>query len=803
MGSAGIFEEVAMKRHLMRITGILVILLMAGAASAGTWSVNKFFYEPDLGARGATEKSTFDTGLQKADAHLGKYKTLGDPSYSTLAEALTTIGSSTQVTLTVPAGAVPVNANTTIPGNIHLRVLKGADFQVANGVTLTIKGAIEAGPYQIFSWTGTGKIDLSDTTTRECSLTWWGAASGTSGNISAALLKATESIGGHNGQWLSLPKGIWRIATPTVIHPPGPGFRLYGQSMFDTQIMCDVGSGNVALTIGDISQPAINGNLEIGRLTFIGAANSCTNALKLIHQHDCHLDDINFWVGSTDYALYIDGCIWARGYVHVLSATYEYWDASKCAKPQNGILVDTSTYPYQSNVLDLRVRIGGVNGVGVKLDGTNYIGAVSRLTGSIEGYGSKPLWVLKNSLVSLKDLYIEGTGTEVLLDSCSNTEIQNLLINDGTCDLHFQNCQRSSLDKFSVTTLTIDADCRGVSVGSGTISAFNGLRDYAPDTQYQGSLINGNGGSDVCYGTKGHDGQNLFYNSLFTRWQSDRPDGGWSKDTHNNWTQCGTGLADTTNHNTQYCAKIVISGGDPWVNFSFDANQIQQMLGHWVNLSWWIKPAAGQNITNFPLVFFYPTYPDWQANTAYRIGDACKASGTMFVAVQAGTSGSSAPTWPANIGDRVTDGTVVWSRQNDGGTNNPTNILTANDIGKWKLIRLDAYVPRNATGGGGFFTFYRQAGGSDSTFYIAEPSVMTGRLGPRSSVPAQNEFQDSIQLGPIKITHGTVAAGAPTGWRKRGDWHLYDNPSPGQPPGLVCTADGSPATWKNMGNLGN
>ena len=77
-----------MKHQFIRITGIFCFLLLAAAAMAGTWSANNFFYQPALDARGATEKNNFDTGLNRVDAHLSQHKTLGDPGYSTLAEAL-------------------------------------------------------------------------------------------------------------------------------------------------------------------------------------------------------------------------------------------------------------------------------------------------------------------------------------------------------------------------------------------------------------------------------------------------------------------------------------------------------------------------------------------------------------------------------------------------------------------------------------------------------------------------------------------------------------------------------------------
>jgi len=56
----------------------------------------------------------------------------------------------------------------------------------------------------------------------------------------------------------------------------------------------------------------------------------------------------------------------------------------------------------------------------------------------------------------------------------------------------------------------------------------------------------------------------------------------------------------------------------------------------------------------------------WAASTAFSVGDIRRASeqqpsGLFFRCSTAGTSGSSEPSWPNNIGDTVTDGTCVWT----------------------------------------------------------------------------------------------------------------------------------------------
>ncbi|MGQ9688686.1 MAG: hypothetical protein ACUVXF_07885 [Desulfobaccales bacterium] len=138
---------------------------------------------------------------------------LGEQGYATLSEALATIGS-TQTTLVLPAeaGAIAVTSDTTIPANIRLKVENGAYFQISDGVALTINGSIEAGPYQIFSWSGTGKAVLTDSPTKEILLQWFGAQSGTDYDCAPAFVKVLETTT-NNSKTIRLTKGVWRIAS--------------------------------------------------------------------------------------------------------------------------------------------------------------------------------------------------------------------------------------------------------------------------------------------------------------------------------------------------------------------------------------------------------------------------------------------------------------------------------------------------------------------------------------------------------------------------------------------------------------
>jgi hypothetical protein len=143
-----------MKKVSAWFLGWSAALTLTCVAYAGTVTPNGFIYKPDLGARGAEEKASFDAGLERLDARLGKQIWIGDPHFGpTFQDALTAIGS-TNATLHVPKGTYTIAADLTVPITLALRVEKGAEFSVAAGKTLTINGPLEAGAYQIFSGSG-------------------------------------------------------------------------------------------------------------------------------------------------------------------------------------------------------------------------------------------------------------------------------------------------------------------------------------------------------------------------------------------------------------------------------------------------------------------------------------------------------------------------------------------------------------------------------------------------------------------------------------------------------------------------
>ncbi len=242
------------------IAGIMTIFLMLGSycpVLAGDWTSHGFIYKPSLGARGNVEKNRYDSGLDRVDARLSKEIWVGDPNYgTTLQDALTAI-SGTQAILRVPAGTHSIGANLNVPSNVTLRVERMATLAIPAGVILTINGGLEAGPYQIFSCTGTGKVVFTRPHgARELYPQWWGAKADGATDDTAALQAMINCSVDSVGVPMFLPGGVYKISDTLKLNPGEnfAGFTLRGAGS------CASGAGFSttidATSFGD--RPAIN-----------------------------------------------------------------------------------------------------------------------------------------------------------------------------------------------------------------------------------------------------------------------------------------------------------------------------------------------------------------------------------------------------------------------------------------------------------------------------------------------------------------------------------------------------------------
>ena len=196
-----------MGRVLLALVSTLFLVMQV---MAGTWTSNNFLYKPATGARGDDEKAKFDSGLNRVDSRLANEKWLNDSLYSgDLGTAITAIGSAKTV-LSIPAGNWPIAANLTVPANLTLKLAHGAVLTIATGKTLTINGPLEAGLYQIFSCTGTGKVMFGPGSIKAVLPQWCGATGDGTTDDTAALNATVAAV--PAGGVIYLPPGTYKTS---------------------------------------------------------------------------------------------------------------------------------------------------------------------------------------------------------------------------------------------------------------------------------------------------------------------------------------------------------------------------------------------------------------------------------------------------------------------------------------------------------------------------------------------------------------------------------------------------------------
>jgi hypothetical protein len=122
---------------------------------------------------------------------------------------------SREATVTLPSGIYEISRNLTIPNNIYLKFERGAVLYIANGVTLTLNCMIDAGPFQIFRWAGTGRVIFKRAVASEMPLRWWGAKGDGVTDDTAAIQKAFNTV--DNAVWPGIPCKLIGIPTDTYL----------------------------------------------------------------------------------------------------------------------------------------------------------------------------------------------------------------------------------------------------------------------------------------------------------------------------------------------------------------------------------------------------------------------------------------------------------------------------------------------------------------------------------------------------------------------------------------------------------
>lgn len=247
--------------------------------------------------------------------------TVGSTGYLTFSAAITAIGS-TSATLIIPSGN-HVAGGVTVPANIQLRPVKGAVFTIANGTTFTINGTLDAGLYQIFSCTGTGKVVFGDGSVDVVRGEWWGAVPDGTTDCLAALqaavnsfpVSATSQPTVTSGGKLLLATGKYKVSAPLTIGTTSRNVTIEGVNS-GASIIYNTGSTFAIAAAGVNAGGGYIKNIHIKNVKFQSAntaQNAGTGAISLKYLH--YFEISNCWfMGEDYYAIYVEDAL--DGHIH-------------------------------------------------------------------------------------------------------------------------------------------------------------------------------------------------------------------------------------------------------------------------------------------------------------------------------------------------------------------------------------------------------------------------------------------------------------------------------------------------------
>lgn len=284
---------------------------MGSPNPTGTWTAGHWFRKPPLAPNTETyfndALDLLDAWLTESPIKLGQ-SVPNSIAYDTLIDAVNTIGS-TPAVIEIPSGTWPVPVDLTVPSNILLIHHPGSRIAVSSGATLTIQGPIEAGPYQIFSTTGTGKVLIGPGAVKEILPEWWctNASPGTT-DMTAAINAALVSGG---TAWSPVVKlGGWQYLISGTVYVP-VGVSLIGNGTpYDTSatsyITLKSGVGAHAI----MSTPSLAGANSGSFITNLGVFNNAAvdgvsniyDAIQINHGNYWHIQN-DYIYGSFRYGI--------------------------------------------------------------------------------------------------------------------------------------------------------------------------------------------------------------------------------------------------------------------------------------------------------------------------------------------------------------------------------------------------------------------------------------------------------------------------------------------------------------------
>jgi hypothetical protein len=288
-------------RRYLIVAAFCLSLVGIPWGKSGPYTTKRYFYIPPLVA-GSVEWGAFSAGLEMADAGIAVCHslvyTIGDPGCATIAAALAAIGS-TNATLHLPAATYSIAINTTIPANIILKPEKGAIFSITTAITLTINSpSFDAGSYQVFSCTGTGKVVFANTTVNPY---WWqpaGQADWTASFAAAIASCPTWASGStSSGIGVSVPPGVYAcnitLTRPLVtINGAGQGVTIFIPTAATSPVI-QVGNGTTIASGG--AEYCRISDFSIG-YGYYGQVTTASCGIYVNGAYECSFD--NFYIGQ-------------------------------------------------------------------------------------------------------------------------------------------------------------------------------------------------------------------------------------------------------------------------------------------------------------------------------------------------------------------------------------------------------------------------------------------------------------------------------------------------------------------------
>ena len=218
----------------------------------------------------------------------------GVPGTTAFDAALAAIGASARTLVLTPGTWGPPTS--AVPANVNLRVESGATIAVGNGQTLTINGPLEAGLYQIFSCTGTGKVLLGAGAVSAAIPHWWRDPSVTdwTNAIQAAIQSVPDRTTGSTSTGrgrVFIPAGEYKcnfvVDRPNItIDGAGPGVTIF-DSYDPTKAVITVGNAGVST----VEYCSIN-HFSIGRR---GLNVLATCGIRIDGGYECNFTDFSIY----------------------------------------------------------------------------------------------------------------------------------------------------------------------------------------------------------------------------------------------------------------------------------------------------------------------------------------------------------------------------------------------------------------------------------------------------------------------------------------------------------------------------